>query len=70
MPPARFFTLAKPACEVEHRRVSNPYLPLCVPPIPKYQIDPGFSNGLEILGVAGYKLPIQPNGYGSNQAVG
>src|ERR1035437_125159 len=45
------------------------YLRLCVPPILEYQIDPGFSNGLEILAVAGYQRPIQPNGYGGNQAI-
>ena len=43
---------------------------LCVSPILKYQVDPGFLNGLKILGVAGYKRPIQPNSYGSNQAIG
>ena len=46
------------------------YFRLCIPPILNYQIDPGFLNGLKILGVAGYKRPIQPNGYGSNQAIG
>ena len=45
------------------------YVRLCVPPILKYQIDPGFLNGLKILGVAGYKRPVQPNGYGSDQAI-
>src|SRR5208337_450280 len=42
---------------------------LCVPPILKYQVDPGFLNGLKVLGVAGYKRPIQPNGHGSDQAI-
>ena|SRR5271165_3917541 len=47
-----------------------PGVRLRVPPIFKYQIDPGFLNGLKILGVAGYKRPIQPNGYRGNQAIG
>src|SRR5271157_2265697 len=52
-----------------HWEAETFYLPLCLPPILKNQIDPGFLNGLKILSVARYKRPIQPNGYRSNQAI-